>query len=189
MKGTYTLLIICMKPFRTKIGNLGYTTIRKGHYLYTGSALGYGSVSLEGRLSRHLRHPKNVRWHVDYLTSSTRCRVKAIVCLISSKRLECTINQKIVKSLKTKPILARAGSSDCKCKGHLTKVGPLIGAGRIQPDLVTVYRSFGRAVCRMQFANRARENVSRLDLEMRLERIRLDRKGTVTRSSALPPIS
>ena len=164
MKGTYTLLIICKKPFRTKIGSLGYATIRKGHYLYTGSALGYGSVSLEGRLNRHLRGPKNVTWHVDYLTSNPRCRVKAIVCLRSSKRLECTINQEIVRNLSAKPILRRAGSSDCKCDGHLTRVGTSIGAGGILSKVTNVYQRFGGTVRCMQFANRTRKNAGQLNL-------------------------
>jgi Uri superfamily endonuclease len=164
LKGTYTLLIICVKPFRTKVGSLGYATIRKGHYLYTGSALGCGSVSLEGRLGRHLRGPKNVTWHVDYLTSNPRCRVKAIVCLRSSKRLECTINEEIVKNLSAKPILSRAGSSDCKCNGHLTRVGPSIEAGEILSKLTSVYQRFGGTVRCMQFANRTRKNAGQLNL-------------------------
>ncbi len=159
MKGTYTLLLICMKPFRTKIGSLGYATIGKGHYLYTGSALGTGSVSLEGRLNRHLRGPKNVRWHVDYLTSNPRYRVKAIVCLKSSKRLECTINQKIVRNLNAKPILIGAGSSDCKCDGHLTRVETSIGAGEILSKVTRAYQGFGGAVLCMQFADRTTKNL------------------------------
>ena len=164
MKGTYTLLILCKKPFRTRIGSLGYATIGKGCYLYTGSALGYGSVSLEGRLGRHLRGPKNVSWHVDYLTSDPRCRVRAIVCLGSSKRLECTINDETVRNLGATPILARAGSSDCKCNGHLTRVGTSIGTGEIVSKVTSVYRRFGRAVYCMQFANRNRKNAGQLDL-------------------------
>jgi len=164
LKGTYTLLLICMKPFRAKIGSLGYATIRKGYYLYTGSALGYGSVSLEGRLNRHLRGPKNVTWHVDYLTSDRRCRVRAIVYLRSSKRLECTINQETVRNLSAKPILSHAGSSDCKCNGHLTRVGSSIGAGEILSKVTSVYQRFGRVVRCMEFANRTCKNASQLDL-------------------------
>jgi Uri superfamily endonuclease len=164
LKGTYTLILICMKPFRAKIGSLGYATLRKGYYLYTGSALGYGSVSLEGRLNRHLRSSKNVTWHVDYLTSDPRCRVRAIVCLRSSKRLECTINQEIVRNLSAKPILTRAGSSDCKCDGHLTRVGSSIGAGEILSKVTSVYQRFGRAVCCMEFENRMRKNAGQLNL-------------------------
>jgi len=164
LKGTYTLLLICMKPFRAKIGSLGYATIRKGYYLYTGSALGYGSVSLEGRLNRHLRSSKNVTWHVDYLTSNPRCRVRAIVCLRSSERLECTINQEIVRNLSAKPILTRAGSSDCKCDGHLTRVGSSIGAGEILSKVTSVYQRFGGAVRCMEFANRTCNNAGQLNL-------------------------
>jgi Uri superfamily endonuclease len=164
LKGTYTLIILCTSPFRTKIGGLGYATIRKGYYLYTGSAQGKGSVSLEGRLSRHLRGPKNVTWHVDYLTSNPRCQVRAVVCLESGKRLECNINREAIRNLGAKPILSRAGSSDCKCNGHLTKIVPSIGAGTILFRVTNVYRRFGGAVHCMQFANHARKNTTQLNL-------------------------
>jgi Uri superfamily endonuclease len=164
LKGTYTLIILCTSEYGAKIGSLGYSTVRKGYYLYTGSAQGKGSVSLEGRLSRHLRGSKNVTWHVDYLTSNPRCRVRAIVCLESSKRLECDINQEVIRNLGAKPILSRAGSSDCKCNGHLTKIGPSIGAGTILSRVTVVYRRFGGAVRCMQFANHARKNTAQLNL-------------------------
>jgi Uri superfamily endonuclease len=37
-----------------------------GRYLYCGSDKGPGG--LKARLSRHFRHGKSVRWHVDQLT-------------------------------------------------------------------------------------------------------------------------
>ena len=153
MKGTYTLLLLCTKPFSVRIGSLGYASIGKGYYIYTGSALGQGSVSLEGRLRRHLQVSKKARWHVDYLTSDSRCRVKAAVCLRSRKRLECTINKAVVRELSADPVLARAGSSDCKCDGHLTKVGSSIRAGKILTSVMSVYKRFGKSVGCMQFVN------------------------------------
>ena len=164
MKGTYTLLLVCKKPFRVKIGNLGNVNVGEGYYLYTGSALGSGALSLEGRLKRHSRRGKKVKWHVDYLTSDSRCRVMAAVCLRSRKRLECAINKVVVRRSNAKPLFSRAGSSDCKCDGHLTKMGSSIRAGKILPLVISVYRRFGKSVRCIQFANPVYKNASHLNL-------------------------
>jgi Uri superfamily endonuclease len=145
-RGTYTLLIVCKRSFRVKIGSLGYASVGEGHYLYTGSALGQGSVSLEGRLKRHFRASKKPKWHVDYLTSHGHCDVDSAVCLRSSRHLECRINRAIVKRLDVRPILPRAGSSDCRCDGHLLKVRSSTSARRILHSLKLIYDAFGESV-------------------------------------------
>ena len=164
MRGTYTLLLVCREPFRTKIGSLGYANVDEGYYLYTGSALGSGALSLEGRLERHSQRAKKVKWHVDYLTSDPRCIVKAAVCLRSRKRLECAINKAVVRELSADPVLARAGSSDCKCDGHLTKVGSSIRAGKILTSVMSVYKRFGKSVGCMQFVNFVYKSASHRNL-------------------------
>lgn len=153
MRGTYTLLLLCREPFRARIGSLGYANVDEGYYLYTGSALGNGSLSLERRLERHCRRAKKVRWHVDYLTSNPRCVVKVAVCLRSRKRSECAINKAVIRRMNAKPILSHAGSSDCKCDAHLTKIRSSIGADKILRSLMNVYRRFGKAVYYVQFAH------------------------------------
>ena len=122
LRGTYTLLLACKMPFEVRIGKLGLTNIKRGTYLYTGSALGSGAVSLEQRISRHRRRNKLVRWHVDYLTVRPEVIVEKVIYIESDKRLECHINQRIVSNLKAKPIIRRAGASDCNCIGHLLSV-------------------------------------------------------------------
>jgi Uri superfamily endonuclease len=148
------LLIHCKEPFGMKIGRLGYARIVEGYYAYTGSALGAGAQSLGGRLSRHLRISKKKKWHVDYLTSDARCKVKAAVCLRSRRRLECSINQAVVRKLDAEPVLPHAGSSDCKCSGHLTRILSSIRAGEIVPMLRSAYSRFGRSICEYDFENR-----------------------------------
>ena len=105
-----------------RIGKLGLTKIKNGNYLYTGSALGLGAVSLERRIARHRRRNKLVRWHVDYLTVRPEITVTNVICIESDERLECQINQRIVSNLKAKPTIHRAGASDCNCTGHLLSV-------------------------------------------------------------------
>jgi Uri superfamily endonuclease len=153
LKGTYTLLLVCKQSFRVMIGRLGYANIGAGYYVYTGSALGVGAQSLEGRLKRHSQRSKKRRWHVDYLTSNPRCRITTAVWLMSPRRMECAINQAVSSELNAKPVLPRAGSSDCKCDGHLMKFQSPIGPRRMSALLVSVYRRFGRPVRCIHFAN------------------------------------
>ena len=122
LRGTYTLLLACKRPFKLRIGKLGQTKVEKGYYLYTGSALGTGAVSLEQRIARHRRRNKRMKWHVDYLTACREIAVITVICLEGNKRLECQINQEILSRLDGKPIIRRAGASDCKCSGHLLSV-------------------------------------------------------------------
>ena len=55
IRGVYTLIIFVSSAMLLKIGGLGERKIEKGYYAYTGSALGNGSSSLAGRISRHRR--------------------------------------------------------------------------------------------------------------------------------------
>ena len=143
MKGTYTLLLFCKTPFRATIGQLGTADVEQGFYAYTGSALGDGAQSLERRLERHTRRSKKVYWHIDYLTSDPRCTIKAVVFLQSRRRLECVINQAVAKDLNATPIIPGAGSSDCKCQGHLLKVHRRNRKCEVLRLLQKVYKQFG----------------------------------------------
>jgi len=124
-RGAYTLVIFVPSTILLKIGGLGERKVEKGYYAYTGSALGRGASSLGGRILRHLRKDKRKRWHIDYLLSSGDVEVKAVLIMITEKRIECDINQRIMMGLNpTVPIL-NFGSSDCmrKCKSHLLYFG------------------------------------------------------------------
>jgi len=146
LKGTYTILIVCKQAFRTRLGRLGLVNVEKGFCLYTGSALGDGAVSLEGRLNRHFRASKKRRWHVDYLTSHPKCSVSFAVYVKSPKHLECSVNQAIARALDVKALLPHAGSSDCRCQSHLTRVMSLTSEREIFRALAGVYRGFGKPV-------------------------------------------
>jgi len=161
LKGTYTLLLVCKEPFRVKIGRLGHANIDAGYYLYTGSALGEGAQSLEWRLKRHAEPSKKRRWHVDYLTSNPRCRIIAAIWLVSSRRVECAINRAVSRQFRVKPVLPRAGSSDCKCDAHLMKIQSPIGPRRISKLLIRVYRRFGRQVRSTNSADSLRRQLGR----------------------------
>jgi sugar fermentation stimulation protein A len=143
MKGTYTIVVRCNDAGYSTFGKLGRARLRKGHYLYTGSALGRGAVSLEGRLERHLRRKKRLRWHVDYLASRPDCDVTGALYVVSDSRLECKVNSAISKALDISPVLLKIGASDCKCNGHL--LGPVHGLNEryLMRRLKLVYAQFG----------------------------------------------
>jgi Uri superfamily endonuclease len=143
MRGTYTVILECKGPVRIRFGRLGHANLLAGYYLYTGSALGRGAVSLEGRLARHKRRSKRLKWHVDYLTSHSKCRFKRAVCLVSSSRLECKINNSLSTKLKVQPILARLGSTDCGCNAHLVRVTRRFSLTNLLTQLGIIYSEFG----------------------------------------------
>ena len=146
MKGTYTIVIRCRQSVDLSFGNLGRAKIRPGLYVYSGSALGRGAVSLEGRIRRHLRRRKKIRWHVDYVTSSRRCMVKAAIYLESTRRLECDVSRMIGERLGAHPLLPHIGASDCSCSGHLMRVTSLREKGLLD-EIWAMYAGFGNPVC------------------------------------------
>jgi len=143
MRGTYTIMVLCRKPICVRFGSLGRVRLRRGRYLYTGSALGRGAVSLEGRLRRHQNPSKKLRWHVDYLTSHPKCVFAGAVYVASDRRLECAVNRRIIRELKATPIIPKIGASDCRCEGHLLRPGVQISAADLFTRLRSVYAKFG----------------------------------------------
>jgi Uri superfamily endonuclease len=143
MKGTYSIVLQCRRPMRVRFGKLGFAKVEVGYYLYTGSALGRGSVSLEGRLARHMRPSKKMRWHVDYLTSRPGCYFRGAVYLISKRHLECKINRSIQQNLNLEPSLLHIGASDCGCDGHLLRVTEHSSEAELINQLECIYSSFG----------------------------------------------
>jgi len=142
LKGTYTVIVRCKGPYCSMFGKLGRARLRKGYYLYTGSALGRGAVSLERRIERHMKRQKRLRWHVDYLTSRPECNVTGAVYVVSDVRLECKVNSLLSNELKVSPVLLKIGASDCKCNGHL--LGPArLNQCDLMRRLESVYAQFG----------------------------------------------
>jgi sugar fermentation stimulation protein A len=143
MKGTYTIIVECGFDGCVVFCMLGRARLRRGYYLYTGSALGFGATSLERRLERHEKRSKRRKWHIDYLTSKPGCRVRGAVYLVSRRRLECKINRSISRELKLLPVLPKIGASDCNCEGHL--LGPVVHLSKVAllRRLVGIYRRVG----------------------------------------------
>jgi Uri superfamily endonuclease len=124
-KGTYTLLIFVNDQKQVVIGKIGVMNLSRGYYVYTGSAFGKGSLSLGGRIRRHIRKQKVVRWHIDYLLSDEGIDLKAIVAGVMRQKMECAINQGLRDTFHAQIPFSGFGSSDCAehCDSHLLYLG------------------------------------------------------------------
>jgi len=124
-RGVYTLIIFVPSVMTLKIGGLGERKIERGYYAYTGSAMGNGSSSLAGRISRHLKKNKRERWHIDYLLNSEDVKIKAVLVMVTERRMECEINQHLMSRLEAGIPILNFGSSDCRmgCRSHLLYLG------------------------------------------------------------------
>ena len=111
IKGTYFLCLFLPSSYFITIGKLGNFCFKKGFYLYTGKAFGYGG--LYARIKRHIKKNTIKRWHIDYLKEKSIIQYFGI---IANKDIECKIAQILLK--KFSPV-KRFGCSDCKCISHL----------------------------------------------------------------------
>ncbi|MCP5154169.1 MAG: GIY-YIG nuclease family protein [Ectothiorhodospiraceae bacterium] len=99
---------------RIEVGRRGSLDLRRGYYVYIGSAFGPGGV--RARLSRHWHGGAVRRWHVDYLRAATI--PVAAWCSYASIRLEHRWACALETAGRFVPI-AGFGCSDCDCRTHL----------------------------------------------------------------------
>ena len=129
--GTYVLVITLGSDLTTEVGALGTLSFPAGVYLYTGSALG----GLDQRVSRHIRHEKTVKWHLDRLTVAADPVIAyesypdyVPECGLASMAGDCGMV----------PSVDGFGCSDCSCRTHLFRVPDgsldlLISRARLEP--------------------------------------------------------
>jgi Uri superfamily endonuclease len=118
LRGVYTLIIRSVQSRGIKVGGRLPVFLERGLYLYTGSALGRGSTSLEGRISRHLSRKKKNFWHIDRILLSNSVRVVSIVFAKTTSKMECRVNTALLKESGTEVPARGIGSSDCRCESH-----------------------------------------------------------------------
>ena len=140
-QGVYTLIIRSMRPHRIKVGERLSIVLERSTYLYTGSALGRGSTSLEWRLGRHMSRKKRQFWHVDRILSCGSTRLVSVVLARTGSRVECRVNTVLLGIPDVRSSTKRVGSSDCKCQSHLlaAKCGPYA----VQLRVASCYASLG----------------------------------------------
>ena len=111
VRGAYVLLIDLRETVTVSIRGKPSALLAAGRYLYCGSAKGPGG--LRGRIARHMRRGKPMRWHIDLLTEAGT----VLGAWTFPGGDECDL----VAALSHLPAAIDGfGSSDCrKCRSHL----------------------------------------------------------------------
>jgi Uri superfamily endonuclease len=118
LRGVYTLIIRLARPCKATIRKHVPVVVDRGLYLYTGSASGRGSASLEGRIRRHLRREKKEFWHVDRILACKSAHVVSVVYAVTTSKGECRVNAALLKHTNIRVPFKGLGSSDCRCESH-----------------------------------------------------------------------
>ncbi|MCW8831046.1 MAG: GIY-YIG nuclease family protein [Gammaproteobacteria bacterium] len=113
--GTYIVVLKSECAKTIGIGRLGPFRIKRGYYVYVGSAMGPGGVA--SRLKHHCKISNRPHWHLDYLRAETR--FYAAYALHSADRRECDWAMLLSKSELADAPMQGFGSSDCRCDTHL----------------------------------------------------------------------
>lgn len=115
LPGTYVLILRVEEARWVQIGRLGEFRIPPGRLAYVGSARGRGGLA--ARLARHLRHPKPLVWHIDFLRGVAR-PVTAWWATGTDRR-ECVWAAALARMPGASRPIPGFGSSDCRCPAHL----------------------------------------------------------------------
>ena len=119
VKGIYTIILRLENHAKRRIGALGLFRFPRGIYLYTGSACGTGSTSIEGRMRRHVGKRNRNFWHIDYLLGVCGWTIIAFVYSTTERSFECKANAHIREATQASFPVMGFGSSDCRCPSHL----------------------------------------------------------------------
>ncbi|MBT1247744.1 MULTISPECIES: GIY-YIG nuclease family protein [Thermosipho] len=115
-KGIYLLFITVKKDIKVKVGSLGEIKIKKGLYVYVGSA----QNNLEQRIKRHTLKEKKLFWHIDYITSHPYVEIIGAILINGPKSLEPNIACKLSQKF---PHIKKFGATDDNaCNSHLFKI-------------------------------------------------------------------
>lgn len=115
LPGTYALVLTPNSDKPVKIGKLGLLQVRKGYYIYVGSAFGPGG--LNARIAHHKKVCNRPRWHIDYLRKVTY--LKELWYSFDSVRREHQWADILANAKGVSVPCPGFGSSDCNCKSHL----------------------------------------------------------------------
>jgi Uri superfamily endonuclease len=140
-QGVYTLIIRSVRPRGIMVGRRLSIVLERGSYLYTGSALGRGSTSLEWRLSRHMSREKKQFWHVDRILSSDSARLVSAIVARTRSRVECSVNTALLGDSDVRVLTKGVGSSDCRCESHF--LAAKCGLYALQRKVISCYAGLG----------------------------------------------
>ena len=114
VSGTYALVLRSAIRSGIAIGRWGTLELRRGYYVYVGSAFGPGGV--RARVGRHCRGATARHWHVDYLREFTS--PVAVWCGYAPVRREHHCADAFGRMPGMRPV-SGFGCSDCRCAAHL----------------------------------------------------------------------
>jgi len=119
--GVYRLWIDLRRDARLNVGRLGRYHLKKGTYVYVGSARRH----LAARLARHRRSRKTLRWHVDYLLALPGAQVRRVEIRPWREGAECRWADQTARQ-GGRPVIHGFGASDCRrgCGAHLFMMPP-----------------------------------------------------------------
>lgn len=112
--GSYLLWFYLSKQCSLSIGRFGDRSLKRGWYLYCGSALGPGG--LRARLGHHLGKQERRHWHVDYLKRVAELRT---IWFCRGDNNEHFWSRQLRALPDAGCPVEGFGSSDCRCPSHL----------------------------------------------------------------------
>jgi len=113
--GTYALILNSTRKKNIRIGKLGALQVKRGFYVYVGSAFGPGG--LRARISHHQRSASRPHWHIDYLTP--HLQLDEIWYTYDPVYREHEWAGILAARRASQIPLPGFGSSDCRCNSHL----------------------------------------------------------------------
>ncbi len=141
MKGTYVIILSIQDLYYLKINKKEFQ-IKKGIYIYVGSALGFGGISK--RIERYFQIfngiKRNKHWHIDYLIPKAKNII--VIYAETNEKYECKLFQSLKNIIKNIEIIKGFGNTDCKskCGSHLLYLGDI----EIENIIEKVIESFKR---------------------------------------------
>ena len=115
--GTYLLLLELPGRLDATVRGGREYRLEAGLYAYVGSARGPGGLA--SRLRRHAVESSRKHWHVDYLVP--HADLKGALEVGGTDRRECGWASWVGST--GAECVAGFGSSDCRCAGHLFRIG------------------------------------------------------------------
>jgi Uri superfamily endonuclease len=115
LPGTYALIFSSTAEKPVGIGKLGIIYLKRGFYIYIGSAFGPGG--LKARIRHHLKNSSRPHWHIDYL--APMLKPHEIWYTYDPVRREHQWAELHADARGASIPLPGFGSSDCGCPSHL----------------------------------------------------------------------
>lgn len=119
-----------------QVGRRAQLDMRKGYYVYVGSALGPGGVA--ARLRHHYKVSSRPHWHLDYLRAETE--FFQAYALYSRERKECEWASILAAVPGASQPMSRFGASDCQCSSHLFYFSSYLKMVRAMGEIAAVQK-------------------------------------------------